>query len=406
MTGLALWAALAIATAAPCPPAHQLIKDICVYRSPYSNLSPPSGDVGGSVNVRGPKDLGGPPTGLLRPLPAIDLSGQTPARIELGRLLFFDPILSADGTLSCAHCHHPDLGFADGRARAMGLGGVGVGRARSGGAELSRNAPTLWNAAYRGSLFWDGRAADLELQALQPVTNPLEMGNATEGMLRALRGVPAYAPLFRQAFPGSGDSLTRQNVAVALSAFERTLLSFNSRYDRYAAGDAAALSSAELRGLDLVRSLKTRCFECHTTPVFSAPLNKVLGAPDGAGRPFDTGRSGVTGDERERGSFAVVSFRNIALTAPYMHSGALVDLDEVLEFYAAGGGKGKGNDLPNINRHIRGFKLTVAEKADLIAFLQSLTDESAKPAIPKTVPSGLPVVPHLISDIVTRKDPL
>ncbi len=355
-----------------CPPAHQLAGAACVYESPYRNPSAAR-------------------TGLLRSdlevLPSADVR-----RIELGRFLFFDPILSGDQEMSCAHCHQPDLGFGDGRPRGLGKGSTGAGASRAGGKELTRNVPTLWNVAFRKALFWDGRAESVEKQALQPVYNPDEMGNTPAVMLKRLNGNAEYRALFRQSFPAS-QTITEAMVADALAAFERTLLSYNSPFDRYAAGEADALGDAEKRGLDLFRSLKTRCFECHLLPTFDAPLFKVLGTPDGQGRPMDEGRKKVTGNPLDLASFAVPTVRNIDLTAPYMHSGVFSTLEQVIDFYADGGGTGgDGYALPTINRHVRGFKITPQEKSDLIAFLRALTDESARPAIPQRVPSGLAIL--------------
>jgi parallel beta-helix repeat protein len=185
------------------------------------------------------------------------------------------------------------------------------------------------------------------------------------------------------------------NITFAIAAFERTLVSDDSPYDRYARGDASALTLEQRRGLTLFRSLKTRCFECHGFPTFANPDFKVIGVPDIAGQPQDFGRSEIEGGEPYKNAFKVPTLRNIALTAPYMHNGRFQTLEEVVDFYSAGGGKGQGLELPNLDDKIRRYSMTDQEKKDLIAFLRALTDESKKPEIPDRVPSGLPVVSHL-----------
>lgn len=331
--------------------------------------------------------------GLDRPFPEVRRRPENPSSAErerLGYLLYFDPLLSGDDDLSCAHCHHPDLGLADGRARAMGRGGHGAGPSRHGGAELRRNTPTVWNAAYNHLQFWDGRARDLEEQAGKPIQDPTEMAQDAEELVAELAAVPEYVRLFDEAFP---DGVTFANVTFAIAAFERTLLSRDSPFDRYARGDRRALGEAERRGLNLFRSLKTRCFECHNLPAFNNPDFKVVGVPDVAGLPApDLGRAEIAGGDAYARAFKVPTLRNVALTAPYMHNGRFATLSEVLDFYSRGGGRGQGLELANLDDKIRPFDLSPQEKSDLIAFLHALTDESAKPPIPARVPSGLPVV--------------
>ncbi|MEZ4702849.1 MAG: parallel beta-helix domain-containing protein [Rhodothermales bacterium] len=334
---------------------------------------------------------------LDRPFPEMPVRPDNPLtaeRVELGRLLFFDPVLSGGNDISCATCHHPDLGFSDNRLTSMGVGGRHLGRGRTGGASLRRNAPTLWNAAFNHRQFWDGRAADLEAQAAGPIQDPSEMAQDPDELVRELERIPAYVRAFREAFEDAGDApISFERVTYAIAAFERTLTSRNARYDRYAAGDRSALSPSERRGLDLFRSLKTRCFECHNLPTFANPDFKIIGVPDGDLEP-DLGRAEVEGQGYER-AFKVPTLRNVALTAPYMHNGVFETLGEVLDFYGGGGGRGLGDTIPNQDDKIRPFTLTVREKDDLINFLHALTDESARPAIPERVPSGLPVVPRL-----------
>src|SRR5215813_4040706 len=337
--------------------------------------------------------------GLRRAFPEMKLrpSNQTTKeKIELGRLLYFDPVLSSDNEQSCATCHHPDLGFSDGRLTSMGLGGKGAGPDRQGGKQVRRSAPTIWNAAYNNKQFWDGRANDLEEQASFPITSPDEMNQDRDVLIKELKAIPEYVRLFDKAFSGdAGSAVTFNNVTSAIAAFERTIISNNSPFDRYAAGDQTALTVEERRGLTLFRSLKTRCFECHGFPTFANPDFKVIGVPKMPGQPDDFGRSEIEGGEPYKNAFKVPTLRNVALTAPYMHNGRFQTLEEVIDFYSNGGGHGEGLQLPNLDDKIRQFKLSDQEKRDLIAFLYALTDESKKPEFPEKVPSGLPVVPRL-----------
>ncbi|HEX9004867.1 MAG TPA: cytochrome c peroxidase, partial [Blastocatellia bacterium] len=337
--------------------------------------------------------------GLRRQFPAMNQRANNPAtpeKVELGRLLYFDPVLSGDNTQSCATCHHPDLGFSDGRITSMGVGGKGFGNERTGGTSLRRNAPSLWNSAYYHKLFWDGRASDLEDQARSPITAADEMNQKPEELVEELKKIPEYVQLFEKAFSGSG--VTFDNVNNAIAAFERTIISDNSPFDKYAAGDSAALTSEQRRGLTLFRSLKTRCFECHGFPTFANPDFKVIGVPPMLGQyrqPADLGRAEIEGGKPYEFAFKVPTLRNVALTAPYMHNGRFQTLEDVVNFYAAGGGHGSGMELNNIDDKIRRFSLSSQERTDLVAFLHALTDESKKPEFPDTVPSGLPVVPRL-----------
>jgi cytochrome c peroxidase len=318
-----------------------------------------------------------PATGLDRPFPPLRGEAPTPERVELGRLLFFDPVLSRDGTLSCAHCHRPERAFSDGRPTPLGAGGV----------PLARNAPTLYNVGFKDALFWDRRAGSLEAQVLGPLLAPDEMGADPAALVARLRAIPEYARRFATAFPGEAGPLSLGNVARAIAGFERTLVSRDSRYDRYARGDRAALSPAERRGLTLFRSLNTRCFECHQLPTFEAPLAMGVGVPSG-----DRGVGGAFDRPGQDGLFAIPTLRNVARTAPYMHDGSLATLEEVVEFYRRGGGRPLGVEPGRIHEHVRPFEIGDDEARDLVAFLHALTDESARPAVPETVPSGLPVL--------------
>lgn len=317
-------------------------------------------------------------SGLQREFPPLNEPADnptTPEKAELGRLLFFDPVLSANNDFSCASCHHPDLGFSDGRATAAGANGI----------ELTRNTMSLWNVAYAPRLFWDGRVATLEEQAAVPLTHPDEMGvGDTAEMVTELAAIPDYVERFGAAFGDGAEAVSADNVNRALAAFQRTLISNDSPFDRYAAGEFDALTAQQRRGLALFRSGATRCFECHTAPTFASDTFRVIGVPSD-----DPGRSAVAGDARE-GAFRVPSLRNIALSAPYMHDGSLATLEEVVDFYARGGGRDEG--MENVDVFVSGFELTEQERADLVSFLYALTDESQLSEIPAAVPSGLPIV--------------
>jgi parallel beta-helix repeat protein len=333
---------------------------------------------------------------LQRPFPKMvqrDDNPDTPEKIELGRMLFFDPVLSGDNTVSCAHCHHPDLGFSDNRGLSMGNNGKGIGRQRVGGTVLRRGSPTLWNVGFNHAQYWDGRAKDLEHQAMFPITDSNEMDQGRIELGKELKSIAEYRELFGQAFE-TDNPINFKNVLYAIAAFERSILSNNSRFDQYAGGDNSALSERERHGLNVFRSLKTRCFECHNIPTFNNPDFKAIGVPDINPDKPDLGRYDIEGKGYER-AFKVPTLRNVALTAPYMHNGIFKTLDEVVEFYADGGGVKHGIAQELLDDKIRPFSLTDREKEDLISFLHSLTDESNKPEIPKKVPSGLPVVKKL-----------
>ncbi len=325
--------------------------------------------------------------GLLKPFPAMNRpagSLNSPERIELGRLLFFDPLLSGDNSISCAHCHHPDRGFADGLDFSIGIRSQRTGR----------SAPTVWNSAFNKEQFWDGRATTLEDQAKGPIQSPVEMDQKPAELVEELKKFPGYVERFDTAFGGQGGSaVTFDNVAAAIATFERTVVSANSAFDRFAAGDTTALSPSARNGLKLFRSVSTRCFECHGLPNFANQDYKIIGVPDGkdpAKYDTDLGRGAIAKDAGYNYAFKIPTLRNIEKTAPYMHNGTLRTLEEVMDFYAKGG----GHELmvPNLDDKIRKFDLSPSDRADLVAFMKALTDESLTPEIPTQVPSGLPVL--------------
>jgi cytochrome c peroxidase len=307
--------------------------------------------------------------------------GFTPQQIDLGRYLFFDPLLSGDGTLSCASCHRPDKGLADGRPRSIGIHGEDAGRA----------APTLWNVAFLQRFFWDARANSLEAQAAGPLYSPREMGNDPARLLASLNRNATYRRLFHDAFPHeTAGSITERQVYAALAAFQTSLVSLNSRYDRYVHGYAAALSPREVEGLNVFRSFVARCSECHTPPLFTNEQIAVIGAPEPPGRPFDVGAEATFGSPKLKGGFKVPTLRNITRTAPYMHSGAFANLRDAVEFY----NKGRGHAVPRglhlyLHWHITDPHLSATEIDRVVDFLGALTDEAFVPVTPARVPSGL-----------------
>ncbi|GHA20113.1 hypothetical protein GCM10008090_32490 [Arenicella chitinivorans] len=319
------------------------------------------------------RGVGGTRTGLP---PVRD--GYSPQQIDLGRYLFFDPVLSANQTISCASCHQPRLGFADGLAVSRGI------HDRRG----TRSAPSLWNAAFNSKLFWDARSDSLEQQAQEPLYSPLEMGNSPNGLLARLQAVPEYQTLFEQAFPNSGLNLP--NLYTALAAFQASLISLNSRYDQYVHGNHQALSEDELAGLNVFRSFVARCSECHTPPLFTNNQIAVIGAPEPEGVVFDVGAQRTYSSPKLRGGFKVPTLRNIERTAPYMHSGVFADLREATEFYNLGRGHAAPDDL-QIHWHITSPDLSELEIDQIVAFMHTLTDERFMPDTPQKVPSGLAV---------------
>lgn len=319
--------------------------------------------------------------------------GFTPQQIDLGRYLFFDPLLSGDHSLSCASCHHPDLGFADGRPRSIGIGGANVSRA----------APSLWNVAFQKKLFWDARAASLEEQMQGPLYDENEMGGNPVQLLADIGGNETYLRLFHDAYPGSEGPPTLAQIYDAIAAFQTSLISLNSRYDQYAHGYHDALTDDEKEGLNVFRSFVARCAECHTPPLFTNQQFAVIGVQEPEGLPFDAGAQAVTGNPGLRGGFKIPSLRNVEKTAPYMHSGAFETLRDAAEFYTLG----RGHALPAeekerivVHWHIWEPDLTDDELDRLVDFLGALSDESFKPRIPSAVPSGLTpigVVPEALA---------
>jgi cytochrome c peroxidase len=290
------------------------------------------------------------------------------AKTDLGRYLYFDGRLSADGTVSCASCHAPEHGFTDGAPVSTGI------RGQKGG----RSAPTVINRVYSLAQFWDGRAGTLEEQAKGPMANPIEMGNTHEAVVAKLQSIAGYRPLFAKAF--GSEEITIDRVAQAIACFERTVLSGNAPYDRYKAGDKKAMSAAQVRGMKVFFD-RAQCDRCHEGSNFT--LNAYANLGVGTDKPDpDVGRFAVTRDARDWGVFKTPTLREIEHTAPYMHDGSLQTLDEVVEFYNKGGISNK-----NLDANIKPLHLSDQEKGDLVAFLKALSGEGWKGiAPPATMP--------------------
>ncbi len=284
----------------------------------------------------------------------------SPAKVELGKALFFDPILSSDGTVSCNSCHNVFGSGTDNRAASAGV------RGQLGG----RSAPTVWNAAYQSVMFWDGRAASLEEQALGPITNPVEMGmDHLESAVQRLRSIPEYEQLFTEAFGTQG--ITPQTIAKAIASFERTLITKDSPYDRFIKGDSKAISTVAKEGHEIFQT--TGCIACHSGGNFSGP-SLPMGTgffqkfPTVAGSAYesryrltdDLGRFTATKNPADKNFWRVPTLRNIAVSAPYFHNGSVVSLDEAVRVMAK---TQLGKDLKN------------EDVTKIVAFLETLTGE-------------------------------
>ncbi|MGY2132337.1 cytochrome-c peroxidase [Hymenobacter sp. HD11105] len=316
----------------------------------------------------------------------------TPAQVALGQQLFFDPVLSGNGGRSCASCHQPSRGFAENRARSVAFAGKGT---------VSRNAPTLLNAALQRTQYHDGRLTYLEDQAADVLANPTEMHGSLARAASLLRQSPAYRAAFASAFEtpdATETAITENQVQKALASYVRSLVRLNSPFDRYVRGETAVLDAAGQRGFNVYMG-KGKCGTCHFMPLFNgnvAPTfdrteTEILGVPAQASlHPTaidpDPGKFRLQGIEWQRHAFKTPTLRNIALTAPYMHNGAYNTLEEVIEFYDQGGGAGLGLDVPNQTLPPDKLNLTKAEKSDLLAFLHALTDTTNTQKAPQRLP--------------------
>ncbi|MDT8448138.1 MAG: cytochrome c peroxidase [bacterium] len=280
--------------------------------------------------------------------------------IDLGRQLFFDPRLSGNDQLACASCHVPELGFGDGQAKSRGVAGTLLGR----------HTPHLNNLEPQGLMFWDGRVKGLAEQALGPISNPQEMGMPLDQLVPKLMKVPGYQKQFDALF---GSGTTPQDIGRALAAFEATLVSRNAPLDRYLAGDPKALSPSALRGLKLFGG-KAGCGRCHSGPNLTDGGFHNIGLIGD-----DPGRFALTSIPVNQGAFKTPGLRNVALSAPYMHDGSLGTLGQVVDYYNRG-----GDSSPHQSPLIEALHLSAREQADLVAFLEALSDPIAlrRPNLP------------------------
>jgi len=360
-------------------------------------------------------------------VPAPPDNPTTPERVALGRLLFWDPILSGQKDVACATCHHPAFGYSDGLDLSIGANGVGLGTARAfpeghPARPVKRNSQSILNVGFNGlsgaaanamaaaaPMFWDLRVRGLEAQALEPLKAPEEMrGNAYDEdhavakVVARLNDIPEYRRLFARAFGGS-QPVTAQNLGRALAAFERTLVTPDTPFDRYMRGDTSALNLDQIEGMQRFQSVG--CVNCHSGPMFSDFKPHVLSVPDN--RQLTDSDSGVN----KTYAFRTPSLRNVAATAPYMHNGVFRSLPDVVDFYRRiGGGRGRrggpdgrggfggpargGN--PNVSREqidplARQLNMRGGGQREIVEFLRALTDPSFDRTIPPRVPSGLPV---------------
>jgi cytochrome c peroxidase len=295
------------------------------------------------------------------PYPAGD--PPTPATIALGRKLFFDPRLSADGALSCGSCHVPEQGFAAGDGPAP-LG--------AGGRPVRRNAPTILNVAYYDRLFQDGREATLEAQAWSPLLAADEMANpSADAVVARIAALPDYAGLFEAAFAGAGPG--RETIGRALAAYQRSLLSGGSRFDRWWFGGERDAVTAEERAGFVLFLFRGGCAQCHAVGERGALFTDQRFHNTGTGQtPADLGRMEVTGDAADRWKYRTPGLRNVALTAPYMHDGSLATLEDVVAFYDRGGGAD-----PAKAEWLYPLRLSAADRRALVAFLKTLTGANA-----------------------------
>jgi cytochrome c peroxidase len=318
-----------------------------------------------NVQVLGPQRLGPLP-------PVVAPPGNPPssAKIHLGKELYFDPRLSADGTVSCATCHNPALGWSDEGPTSKGIHGQLGGR----------RAPPVSNAAYAPLQFWDGRSPSLEDQAKGPIQNPIEMGNTHQAMIQTIDRISGYIQEFREVF-GEGP-ITVDQVADAIAAFERTVVTTDSKFDRYARGDGQALSPLEKQGLEIFNG-KGHCTSCHWGPYFSDGRFHNIGVPAKDPKDPDRGRYDITKDPRDMGAFKTPTVRDAARRAPYLHDGSEKTLESLVEFYDRGGGKD-----PNLDPLMVPLGLTKHEQAALVAFIKALDSLNPEVADVKPIAPG------------------
>ena len=315
-----------------------------------------------------PRDL----PAFIGPLPKVVAPKDNPmtdAKIELGRMLYFDPRLSGNGSVSCASCHNPGLGYADALPKGIGVNGTVLGR----------SSPTVLNSAHYKTQFWDGRAATLEEQAKGPLLNPNEMKGDAAAMISGIRQIPGYRQKFMEVF---GGEPTFDNVAKAIAAFERIVVDLDSPFDRYARGDDNAIGEQALRGME-VFSNQARCATCHSGPNFSDSRFHNIGV----NVEKDEGRYAITKDPADRAAFKTPTLRNVVQTAPYMHDGSLRTLREVIDHYVDAPKRPENKGKLSLLMPV--ITLSEQEKQDLEAFLKTLTGDKRDPRV-----SQIPELPQ------------
>jgi cytochrome c peroxidase len=342
-------------------PVCLLVAGWSILRAATDEKTPPITQV--NAQVLGPQRLGPLP-------PVISPPGNPPSslKIHLGKELYFDKRLSADDTVSCATCHNPALGWSDEGPTSKGI------RGQFGG----RRAPPVSNAAYSPLQFWDGRAPSLEEQAKGPIQNPIEMGNTHQAMIQTISKIAGYEEEFKAVF-GEGP-ITVQQVADAIAAFERTVVTTDSRFDRYVRGDHNALTKLEKEGLEIFNG-KGHCTSCHWGPYFSDGRFHNLGVPAMDPKNPDVGRYVVTKDPRDMGAFKTPTVRDAARRAPYLHDGSEKTLESLIDFYDRGGGKD-----PNLDPLMVPLSLSKCEKSALVAFIRAL--DSLNPEVADVQPAA------------------
>lgn len=314
--------------------------------------------------------------GIFNPDLYLDDNTSSAQKIALGRKLFFDKKLSSDNKHSCASCHDPKKAFTDGLTTSVAIDGH---------SPLRRNAPTIWNAALQRNLFLDSRSPSLEEQVMQVLNNASEMHGSAQKAAEKILLDPEYSTLYAQAYPRSDPGKAAQNVCNAIACYERTLIALNARFDKHMRG-IPSLSQQEINGFNLFMG-KAKCGTCHFMPLFSGAKppryyyteTEVIGVPDknlkkDARLDEDEGRFAATGLPMHKYAFKTATLRNIALTAPYMHNGVFKTLEEVMDFYNNGGGKGLHIAPANQTLPFEKLGLTRQERLNIIAFMKSLTD--------------------------------
>jgi cytochrome c peroxidase len=323
-----------------------------------------------NIQVLGPQRLGN-----LSPVPIPPDNPQSSAKILLGKQLYFDTRLSKDNTVSCATCHNPATGWSDAGPTSVGIKGQRGGR----------RAPPVSNAAYLPLQFWDGRAPSLEEQAKGPIANPVEMGNTHEVMIRTVDHIPGYVEEFKAVF--GPVPLTVDLVAKAIAAYERTVVTTDSPFDRYVRGDESALTQQEKMGLEIFNG-KGHCSCCHWGPHFTDGRFHNIGVKQQDPSKPDLGRYEITKDPRDKGAFKTPTVRDAALRPPYLHDGSEKSLESLVDFYNRGG----DTDDANLDPMMVPLGLSQAEKDALVAFMKNaLTSTNPEVANVKPIPpSELP----------------